>query len=100
MKGTNVNTFKRGAVRAGLVSLLALDLTLLLASCGVGKVSEPFRDAQRGGTNSAPMDVIEMSDGFSNVGTKCDHGNRVYVIFKGDQPYGSLSVVAKDETCR
>lgn len=95
-----MNTVKSRVLRAALVGFLALDLSLLLSGCDVGKVNEPFHDAQRGGTNSAPMDVIEMSDGFSNVGTKCDHGNRIYVLFKGDAAYGAITVVQKDETCR
>lgn len=41
-----------------------------------------------------------MSDGFSNLGTKCDHGNRVYVVYHGDNPYGSVAVVPADPTCR
>lgn len=81
-------------VVAGLTALLAV-----LGACGTGKVGEPFRDAPRGATSSGPMDVIEMSDGFSNVGTKCDHGNRVYVVFKGDNLYGSVAVVRQDPTC-
>lgn len=100
MKGTNVNTGKSRVIRAAIVGFLVLDLSLLLASCGMEKANEPFRDAQRGATNSGPMDVVEMSDGFSNVGTKCDHGNRIYVLFKGDAAYGAISVVQKDETCR
>ena len=41
-----------------------------------------------------------MPDGFSNAATKCDHGNRVYVIYHGDNPYGTISVVPQDPTCR
>jgi hypothetical protein len=70
-----------------------------LAGCGANKVTEPFRDAPRGVTNSGAMDVVEMSDGFSNVGTKCDHGNRIYVAFHNDAPYGSVTVVRQDPTC-
>lgn len=83
---------------AGVVSVGAL---FTLASCGIGgKVSEPFRDAPRGATNSAPADVIEMPDGFSNLATKCDHGNRIYVVFKGDDLYGSVTVVGQDPSCK
>lgn len=83
------------------LSIVAVAATLVatLTGCGTGKISEPFRDAPRGATNSAPADVIEMPDGFSNVATKCDHGNRVYVIFKSDSPYGALAVVAQDPKC-
>jgi hypothetical protein len=40
-----------------------------------------------------------MPDGFSNVATKCDHGNRLYVAFHGDNVYAALTVVANDPTC-
>jgi hypothetical protein len=92
-----MSVVKRRVTRVAAVGVVVLNLALL-SSC-TDKVSEPFRDAPRGGTNSAPMDVIEMSDGFSNVGTKCDHGNRIYVVFKGDAEYGAIAVVTKDPTC-
>lgn len=93
---------RKTRVRAttALAAAGCLVAALALASCGVGgKVSEPFQDAPRGATNSSPADVIEMPDGFSNAATKCDHGNRLYVIFKADSPYGALAVVPKDSTC-
>ena len=40
-----------------------------------------------------------MPDGFSNVATKCDHGNRIYVIFKSDSSYGSVAVVPNAPDC-
>lgn len=79
---------------AGAAALLALVLT----GCGE-KANEPFKDADRGETNSDPADVGQMPDGFSNYATKCDHGNRVYVLFKGDNPYGSIAVVPNDTSC-
>lgn len=72
---------------------------VILSSCGVSKQEEPFKDAKRGVTNSTPADTIEMPDGFSNVATKCDHGNRIYVIFKSDSSYGSVAVVPNAEDC-
>lgn len=78
---------------------LATSGLLVLGACA--KATEPFKDAPRSGyVNNEPMDVIQMSDGFSNVGTKCDRGNRVYVVFKGDNTYGSLFVVPNDDTCK
>lgn len=70
-----------------------------LALTGCGKATEPFKDAERGGTNNSPADTITFPDGFSNVATKCDNGNRVYVLFKGDLAYGSIAVVPGDESC-
>ena len=71
----------------------------VLVACGVGKATEPFQDADRGTSNTAPADTITFPDGFSNVATKCDHGNRVYVIFKGDGLYGSVAVAPNDPSC-
>lgn len=81
---------------AAVIGVAALTLT----GCGVDKAQEPFQDAPRGSTNSRPADVVEMPDGFSNVATKCDHGNRVYVIFKSDNAYGSVAVVPQDPGCK
>ena len=74
-------------------------LVAFLAACGAGKITEPFQDAERGQSNTAPADTITFPDGFSNVATKCDHGNRVYVVFHGDGLYGSLAVVPNDKSC-
>lgn len=72
---------------------------LLLAGCG-DKYTEPFKDAPRShNDNGAPMDVIRMSDGFSNVGAKCDGPNRVYVAYHGDSKYAALAVVPNDPRC-
>lgn len=73
---------------------------LALAGCG-NKGLQQFQDAPRTGVvNKAPVDLVNMPDGFSNLGTKCDHGNRLYVAFHGDSAYGSIFVVAHDPTCR
>ncbi|MEU3285594.1 hypothetical protein [Streptomyces longwoodensis] len=72
---------------------------LVLTGCD-NKASEPFHDAPRSHVNNdAPMDVVNGSDGFSNVGTKCDHGNRLYVAYHGDSAYAAVAVVAQDPTC-
>jgi hypothetical protein len=76
------------------VFLLALSLT----GC-TGKANEPFKDADRGQTNNDPADTVTFPDGFSNVATKCDHGNRVYVIFKGDSQRAGLAVVPNAKGC-
>lgn len=79
----------------------AVVLTLLVSGCGA-KGKEPFKDAPRSGTsNTGPADTITMPDGFSNLATKCDHGNRIYVAFHGDQRQGvAITVVPADPTCR
>ena len=83
--------------RAALASAAA---AVLLATTGCAKFTEPYKDAPRSGTtNTAPADVITMPDGFSNVASKCDGPNRVYVIFKGNKTYGSIAVVAGDARC-
>ncbi|GAB1326952.1 hypothetical protein [Streptomyces sennicomposti] len=86
------------------LTVLAIGVTvaaLALTGCTDNKYSEPFKDAPRSHVNNnAPMDVVNGSDGFSNVGTKCDHGNRVYVAYHGDEKYAAVAVVPQDPTCR
>jgi len=84
-----------------LAALAAAALLLTTGCDWTDKVSEPFRDAPRSSTtNSDAADVIEMPNGFSNLATKCDHGNRVYVAYHGDSPYASINVVPNDPTCK
>lgn len=90
------NSFVRG-VAFGVAGMI---FGVTLTSCGVDKATEPLKDADRGVTNDDPADVGRMPDGFSNYATKCDHGNRVYVIFKGDLAYGSIAVVPNAEDCK
>lgn len=81
-------------ITAGIASVV---MVLGLSSCA--KMSEPFQDAPRGATNDSPADTITFPDGFSNAATKCDHGNRVYVLYHADSAYGSVAVVPNDPTC-
>jgi predicted small lipoprotein YifL len=78
--------------------IAAAGLILSLTGCGA-KGQEPFKDAPRDSSNTAPADTWTMPDGFSNGSTKCDHGNRIYVVFKGDAAYGAIAVVPQDPTC-
>lgn len=83
------------------LAALALLTVLGLAGCGGDKNNEPFKDAPRSdAVNASPMDIIRGSDGFSNVGTKCDHGNRLYVAYHGDSGYAAIAVVSQDPTCK
>jgi hypothetical protein len=82
---------KRIMITSAVVGMLALT--------GCAKMNEPFHDAKRGETNNEPADVGTMPDGFSNYATKCDHQNRVYVIFHGDSKYGNIAVVPNDPSC-
>lgn len=86
-------------MRRLLSGTAAVLVGLLLATGCTNKASEPFKDAERGTTNTDPADVVQMPDGFSNVATKCDHGNRIYVVFKGDATYGSIAVVPNAKGC-
>jgi hypothetical protein len=85
------------AVSAVGVGLVAVGV---ISACGMQKADEPFQDAPRGQTNSQPANVIEMPDGFSNVAHKCVGTGklRVFVLFKGDHPYGSIAV-EEDPAC-
>jgi hypothetical protein len=89
------------ATRTRVIAAATATITVLGLAVGcTNKYTEPFKDAPRSGQdNGAPMDVIRMSDGFSNVGAKCDGPNRVYVAYHGDQKYASLAVVANDPRC-
>ena len=78
----------------------ALGLALVATGCG-NKFQQPFKDAPRTGTvNSQPAEVIYMPDGFNNLATKCDHGNRIYVSYHGDSSYGFGFAVPGDPTCK
>lgn len=83
----------------GLAAGLAV-VGVTAAGCG-DKSGEPFQDADRSDVvNRQPVDVITNADGFSNMATKCDHGNRLYTAFHGDGAYGSVTVVPRDPSCR
>ncbi|MGY3677253.1 hypothetical protein [Streptomyces sp. TE33382] len=92
-----MNARTRTAVAAALTAVLALGAT----SCALNgsKADQPFMDAPKGAINKQPMDTVVMSDGFSNVGAKCDGPNRVYVIFHGNDKYGSVAVAPNDPRC-
>lgn len=87
-------------IGAAIAVGVAAVTTLSLGLAGCAKFTEPFKDGPRSGVvNKTPADLIEMPDGFSNTATKCDHGNRIYVIYHGDHPYGTVAVVPHDLTC-
>ena len=82
------------------VAAIALAGGLLLSSaCGTDKMTEGFKDAQRGSVNDSPADTVTFPDGFSNIATKCDHGNRIYSTFHGDNPYAAIAVVPDAKDC-
>lgn len=84
-----------------VVAGIAIITALSLGACGVGKATEPFKDAKTSGViNDTAADNITMPDGFSNVTTKCDHGNRIYVAYHGDKAYASIAVIPQDPTCK
>jgi hypothetical protein len=72
-----------------------------LSACSFDKATQPFQDARRTeNVNSNAADVVTMPDGFSNLTTKCDHGNRLYVAYHADSPYAAITVVQQDPTCK
>jgi hypothetical protein len=88
----------RTRVTAASVAIVAA-VGLTAASCD-SKFTEPFKDAPRSHhDDGSPMDVIRMSDGFSNVGFKCVGPDGIYVLYHGDEKYGSLHVVPSDPRC-
>lgn len=84
------------------VAALVAGAALFGGACntGIGKITERFKDAPRGETNNGPADIITMPDGFSNVSSKCDGPNRVYVVFKSNSAYGAVAVAPNDPRCR
>lgn len=78
---------------------LVVGLAIALVGCSQ-KGQEQFKDSPRtGNRNATPADIISMPDGFSSVATKCDHGNRVYVAFKGDANRAAIAISPHDATC-
>jgi hypothetical protein len=89
----------RTVSQKALTVLGAAALVLGAAACG-NKFNQPFKDAPRAQVvNSAPAEVIYMPDGFNNLATKCDHGNRIYVSYHHDSAYGFGFAVA-DPNCK
>jgi len=88
-------------ITAGLAALVVGSGALLgLSACG-NKVTQPWNDSPRTSVvNNTPADVIAMPDGFNNLATKCDHGNRIYVSFHSDSAYAAVAVVQGDPTCK
>jgi hypothetical protein len=84
-------------VKTTHLAVAAAATALLLSGCA--KANEPFKDAPTSGRNDSPAEVIEMPDGFSNLASKCDGPNRVYVVFHGDSKYGTVAVAPNDPRC-
>ena len=81
------------------VAILIAVIVFLVAGCS-GKYTEPYKDAPRSGvTNDDAAETITFPDGFNNLATKCDHGNRVYVTYHSDSPYGAVAVVPNAKGC-
>jgi hypothetical protein len=85
-------------MRKTLAAAVAVIAVLALSGCSE-KQQEQFKDADRGASNTGPADIMTFPDGFSNVASKCDGPNRVYVIFHQDSAYGSVAVVPNDPRC-
>ena len=85
------------------IAMLGLLLAAMLSCSAAGcdnKYTEPFKDAPRSGHDDmSPMDVIDMGDGFSNLGFKCKGVDGIYDAYHGDYHYGSIFVVPNDPNC-
>ena len=92
-----ITVSKRVLSIIGAAALL-LALALIAAGCG-NKFTQPFKDAPRTSVvNDQPAEVIYMPDGFNNLATKCDHGNRIYTSYHGDGSYG-FGFAVRDPSC-
>lgn len=80
------------------ISGAALVLTGV-ALTGCAKAEEPFKDAPVEGRDDSPAEVIEMPDGFSNIASKCHGTDMVYVVFHGDNKYGSIAISPNSTDC-
>lgn len=83
------------------VSFVLVVLALAVTIGGCGKMREKVKDAPMNDQldNTGVATRVVMPDGYSNVATKCDHGNRIYVAFHGDSPYTAIAIVPGDPTC-
>lgn len=83
------------------IASATLAVVAMLSTAACDKFSEPYKDdASRGASNFSPADTVSISDRFSNYTTKCDNGNRVYVLFHSNGNYGSIAVVPSDPSCK
>lgn len=83
-----------------IIALGGVLIAVLLGAVGCSKFTEPWNDAKIEKKDDSPAEVYSMPDGFNNFSTKCDqHGNRVYVLYHNDQPYGGITVVPNDPSC-
>jgi hypothetical protein len=93
-------TITRNKLAAIIAAALAVLALAVLSGCGLNKITEPYNDAPVSHQIGGPAEVGSMPDGFNNFAEKCDgHGNRVFVIFHGDNAYGSVFAM-KDPTCK
>jgi hypothetical protein len=84
-----------------IASFLAVSALFTLNACGSSNSSftEFMQDADVSSRNTAPADVINFPDGFPNVSTKCDNGNRIYVTRGNPDGGRDIAVVADDPSC-
>jgi hypothetical protein len=86
--------------RKAFAAIAAVGIAAALTGCSA--FSEQFEDVpivSRDSTVGA--EVINFPDYFTNVATKCNHGNRVYVTPGGTSGGGgkAIAVVPNDPTC-
>lgn len=96
---------KTDSIRAGIAFAIGIRIVLVglvlagLTACG-DKFSQYGNDAPRTAVvNADPADIISFPDGFGNMSTKCDHGNRVYSLFHSNSNYGAIAIVPNDPSC-
>lgn len=81
--------------------IAALSVLALATVTGCSKSGEPWNDAKIERKDNSPAEVYSMPDGFGNFATKCDrHGNRIYTLYHFDSPYGGITVVPNDPSCK
>lgn len=94
-----INITRRGAFTT-MLAALALALVLFAGGCGVGKFTEPFRDAPVQGQDTSASLEVTQPDGFSNFAVKCiSAGYAVATTYHGDEAYAAISGFA-DVHCK
>jgi hypothetical protein len=74
----------------------------LLAAIPLANFNCGQNDADIGGRNTGPAEVVNMPNHFSSIAVKCDGPNRVYESDHGndnDGRPGGLAVVPNDPRC-
>jgi|SRR5215831_4268543 len=96
-------TISRRTATLAAAAILAVIALAVLAGCGIGKATEPFRDAAVIAQLGNPAYEVTMPDGFNNLSLKCvvinGAGFLVGSTYHGDRAYGGV-VITPAPACK